>query len=64
VTTEIYTVMHGRDGEPEQGLAAVRTANDDRAWGVTTDPDTMVAMTKEELIGRRATITPDGTLTI
>lgn len=64
VTIETYTVMHGRDGEPEQGLAAVRTANDDRAWGVTTDPDTMVAMTKQELIGQPATIRPDGALTI
>jgi acetyl-CoA C-acetyltransferase len=59
---ETYTVMHGRDGEPEQGLTALRMPDGRRAWGVTTDTDTMAAMTVEEMIGRKATVTPEGAL--
>jgi acetyl-CoA C-acetyltransferase len=64
VTIESYTVMHDRDGEPELGLAAVLLPDGRRAWGSTTDPATMVAMTKEEPIGQAARITPDGALTL
>lgn len=60
VEIESYTVMHGRDGEPEQGLAALRTPAGRRAWGVTTDPTTMTTMTRDEVIGHGATVTPDG----
>ena len=34
---ETYTVMHGRDGAPEQGIVAVRRPDQRRAWGVTGD---------------------------
>ena len=64
VTIESYTVMHDRDGEPELGLAAVLLPDGRRAWGTTTDPATMVAMTKEDPIGHPARINPDGALTI
>ena len=64
VEIETYTVMHSREGNPEQGLAAVLTAEGKRAWGVIADADTMAAMTVEEFIGRKATINPDGNLTI
>ena len=61
---ETYTVMHGRDGAPETGYAALRMADGRRSWGVTTDADLMKAMTTEEFIGRTASIVPDGTLTV
>lgn len=64
VEIESYTVMHGRDGAPEQGLAAVRTPEGRRAWGVTTDAATMQAMTEVECIGRPATIVAEGTFTL
>ncbi len=59
---ETYTVMHDRDGSPETGYAALRMPDGRRAWGVTTDPDLMKAMTTEELIGRTVSVTPDGAL--
>ena len=61
---ETYTVMHGRDGEPEQGLAALRMPDGRRAWGVTNDAPTMAAMTVDEMIGRKATVTPEGVLSL
>ena len=38
-TVEAYTVMHGRDGSPELGIATCLIADGRRAWGTTTDPD-------------------------
>lgn len=61
---ETYTVMHDRSGEPETAYAALRMPDGRRAWGVSTDPDTMKAMTTEEMVGRDASIVPDGTLTL
>jgi acetyl-CoA C-acetyltransferase len=61
---ETYTVMHERDGEPEKGLAALRMPDGRRAWGVTTDADTMRAMTTDEFIGRKVSVVPDGTITV
>ena len=56
--------MHERDGEPEKGIAALRMPDGRRAWGVTTDADTMRAMTVDEHIGRKVTVVPDGTITV
>lgn len=61
---ETYTVMHRRDGEPEKGLAALRMPDGRRAWGVSTDGPTMVAMTMEEMVGRKSHVAPDGALTL
>ena len=33
VRIETYTVTFGRDGHPERGIVACRTADDSRAWG-------------------------------
>jgi len=64
VEIETYTVMHDRDGAPETAYAAVRMPDGRRGWGVSTDPDAMKVMTTEEVIGRAASIVPDGTLTL
>ena len=61
---ETYTVMHDRDGAPEQGYVALLMPDGRRAWGATTDPDLMKAMTTEDLVGRSASIVPDGSLTV
>lgn len=63
-TIESYTVMFGRDGEPEQALIACRTPDGERTWANTTDSDTMSAMTTTELAGVAANVAPDGTLTL
>ncbi|GIT40048.1 MAG: hypothetical protein Ct9H300mP8_12440 [Gammaproteobacteria bacterium] len=46
-TIESYTVMFNGD-EPAIGHVACRTANDDRTWVNTADPDIMNAMLVEE----------------
>ena len=37
-TIEAYTVMHGRDGVPEQAIATCLLADGRRAWGMSSDP--------------------------
>ncbi len=58
---EAWTVMHDREGAPETGILVGLMADGRRAWGTTTDPGTVKAMTTEELAGRQATLRPDGT---
>ena len=36
-TIEAYTVMHGRDGQPEQAIATCLLADGRRAWGLSSD---------------------------
>lgn len=64
VSIEAYTVMFGRDAEPEQALVSCLTPEGGRTWANTNDADTMTAMTTEELCGRPAKVGGDGTLAI
>lgn len=59
-TVEAYTVMHGREGEAEQGLIAARLPDGRRAWGRTDDTAVLKAMELEEFVGRSVTLSPDG----
>ena len=63
-TAEVTAALHDRDGAPEQGYVALLMPDGRRAWGATTDPDLMKAMTTEDLVGRSASIVPDGSLTV
>ena len=63
VEIEAYTVMHGRDA-PERALLACLLPDGRRAWGYSTEADTMTAMTKEEFIGRRAHLARSGVVTV
>ena len=63
VTVETWTVMHDREGDPENGLAAVLLADGRRAWGTTQDQEVLKQMTVEEFAGRAAHLSADGTLT-
>jgi acetyl-CoA C-acetyltransferase len=62
VAIEAYVVMHDRDGEPQNALAAALTPDGRRTWGSTADATVMKAMTEEEFVGRAADLTGDGTL--
>ena len=62
VTVETWTVMHDRDGAPENAFAAVQLGDGTRAWGTTQDPDVLKAMTLEDFIGRPAHLSTDGHL--
>jgi acetyl-CoA C-acetyltransferase len=61
-TVEAYTVMHGRDGGPELGIAACRVPDGRRAWGTTTEPDLLAALVDGEWVGRAAELDADGLL--
>jgi acetyl-CoA C-acetyltransferase len=62
VRVESYTVAFDREGQPERGILAVRTAADHRAWGNIGDADTLASLCAEEGIGRTGTLAADGTL--
>ncbi len=62
VVVEAYTVMHSRDGEPENGMAAVLLPDGRRAWGTTQEPEVLAAMLEEEFVGRPARLAATGAL--
>ncbi len=61
-TIEAFTVMHGRDGSPEQAIATCLLADGRRAWGLSTDADVMAALTDGEWVGYQATLSATGEL--
>jgi acetyl-CoA C-acetyltransferase len=63
-TIETYTVMHGRDGEPEQAFAACLTAKGERLWASTDDGATMREMIDHDAVGRPVHVTAEGRLTL
>jgi acetyl-CoA C-acetyltransferase len=64
VTIESWTVMFSREGQPENGIVACLLDDGRRAWGTTQDADQLKAMTLDELAGRKATLRPDGSITL
>jgi acetyl-CoA C-acetyltransferase len=61
-TIEAYTVMHGRDGEPEMAIAACLLADGRRTWGTNADAGVAAAMCDGEWVGRTVTLDAEGTL--
>jgi len=64
VRVETYTVTFDREGNPERGIVACRTADDSRAWGNIDDADTLASLCAEEGIGRTGTLSDSGTVTL
>ena len=64
VHVETYTVTFDRDGAPERGILACRTAGGSRAWGNVSDPDTLALLCAEEGIGRSGVLAVDGTVSL
>ena len=64
VQVETYTVTFDRDGVPERGIVACRTADDTRAWANIADADTLAQLCVEEGIGRKGTLVADGVLSL
>jgi acetyl-CoA C-acetyltransferase len=64
VRVETYTVAFDREGVPERGIVACRTAADARAWGNITDADTLAQLCVEEGIGRTGLLAEDGVLVL
>lgn len=61
-TVEAYTVMHDRDGRPEQTIAACLLADGRRAWGTSGDRELGTAMTDGEWVGSTVELEASGTL--
>lgn len=62
VTVETYTVTYDREGRPELGIVACRTASGARTWANVTDPDGLAEMAATDPLGRRGRLNPGGTL--
>jgi acetyl-CoA acetyltransferase len=62
VRVETYTVTFDREGRPERGIVACRTAAGIRAWANVTDSDALARLCAEEGIGRTGTLDADGVL--
>jgi acetyl-CoA C-acetyltransferase len=58
-TVETYTVMHGRHGEPVEGILTCLMPDGRRAWGRTIEPSALAGMIKEDIVGRPLTLTPE-----
>jgi acetyl-CoA C-acetyltransferase len=54
-----YTVAHGRDGAPEQGLVVLDTEAG-RALARVHDADLLTDAESRELVGQAVTVTTDG----
>jgi acetyl-CoA C-acetyltransferase len=52
-TVETFTVMHGKEGQPELGIVALLLDDGRRAWGTTDDADDVALMVAEDVIDRR-----------
>jgi acetyl-CoA C-acetyltransferase len=61
-TVEAYTVMHDRDGRPQQAIAATLRQDGRRAWGVSLELDVATALTEGEWVGREVRLDPSGGL--
>lgn len=57
-TVATYTVAHGRDGEPEWGLAIVDLPEGDRAYARITDPDLLAEVEETEWVGAHVELVP------
>jgi acetyl-CoA C-acetyltransferase len=58
-TVRAYTVAHGRDGAPHQGLVVLDT-EDGRALARVHAPDLLADAESRELVGAEVTVTTDG----
>ena len=53
-----YSVVHGRDGEPEWALLVCDVGPGERTYARSTDPELLVGAESEELVGKRVTLKP------
>jgi acetyl-CoA C-acetyltransferase len=57
-TVAAYSVVHGKDGEPEWGVVICDAPEGDRAYGKVLDGDMLASIERDELVGRKVTLTP------
>jgi acetyl-CoA C-acetyltransferase len=59
-TIAAYTVHHGRDGQPTDGLIVCDLEGGARSYGKVRDPDQLDAMVAEEWVGRAVRLVDGG----
>jgi acetyl-CoA C-acetyltransferase len=59
-----YSVVHGRDGGPEWGLAVCDLPGGDRAYAKILDADLLASAEEEELVGRTLRLATDGNMNV
>jgi acetyl-CoA C-acetyltransferase len=57
-TVAAYSVVHGREGDPEWGVVVCDLPEGDRGYGKVLDPDLLASAETEELVGRKVTLAP------
>jgi acetyl-CoA C-acetyltransferase len=57
-TVAAYSVVHGRDGGPEWGIAVCDLPEGDRAYAKVLDGEVLASIERDELVGRKVTLTP------
>jgi acetyl-CoA C-acetyltransferase len=57
-TVAAYSVIHGRDGEPETGVLVCDLDGGARTYGRLLEPGALAAAEVEELVGRRVRLSP------
>ncbi|MEO6987684.1 MAG: hypothetical protein ABI239_03460, partial [Aquihabitans sp.] len=60
VTVETSTVMFDRENQPERAIVATLLSDGRRAWGGSTDPEVMEAITTTETHGRTGEVDAEG----
>ena len=59
-TAESWTVVYGRDGEPERAFLAARTPTGERILGAGTDAVDLARLATEDVAGEKVAVTSDG----
>jgi acetyl-CoA C-acetyltransferase len=57
-TVAAYSVVHGRDGEPEWGLLVCDLPGGDRTYAKVLDGEALRWSERQELVGRRVALEP------
>jgi acetyl-CoA C-acetyltransferase len=64
-TVATYSVLHGRDGEPERAVLVCDLPDGDRCYALLDGgPEVLRSAEVEELVGRRVTLTPQDQLNL
>lgn len=61
-TVAAYSVLHGRDGAPERGVAIIELPDGARSYAQVADPETLGDIERNELVGAKVEVTTDETV--
>lgn len=59
-SAEAWTVVYGRDGAPERGFLAARTAAGERTLAATSDAEDLARLIEDDVAGQPVAVSEDG----